>query len=415
MRRIVTGLAVLGLTLAGCGTEADGDDAKTKQPSSSSSSPAAGGTAGPTWAYDEILDDESKLSDVIATADDDVWAAGTVNATDSANPSPGDGFLLHHDGTRWQRQPMPVALGSTVHEARFDSLGADGFLLTASLPTLAGPRTVRWDGTRWTVLPELPGDGGRLVDMKAFAADDVWVLSGESRIHHWDGTRWSTSTLPATVVSLDGVAADDLWAVGHRETGDGTGGSDSGDGSDSSDGGEFTQPAAVHWDGSSWQLTETPAYRFPEPVPPEPSASIDDVLALAADDVRAYGTHSFNHGEVENEPQEEPVRLRWDGSGWAKAPDAEGDCAGRVPMAVDGTRGLFLDGNRYVDTGGACTKIKRPRLPSEGGVRPTSRQSLWLSAVEVVPGTDRVLGVGHVQVNQSGNPMSKSVIVSLKR
>ncbi|MFD3311025.1 hypothetical protein [Streptomyces sp. NPDC058656] len=399
MRRIVTGLTVLGLALTGCGTEADGDDGKSKAAPSSSTS-AAGGTSGPSWTYDEILDDESKLSDVIATADDDIWVAGAV--TNSANPSRDDGYLLRYDGTRWQRQPMPAALGSAVHEARFDSLGPDGFLLTASLPTLAGPRTVRWDGTRWTALPELPG-GGRLVDMKAFAADDVWALSGDSQIHHWDGTRWSTSTLPATVVSLDGVAADDLWAVGHRDTGDG------------SDGGEFTQPAAVHWDGSSWQLTETPAYRFPEPVPPEPGASIDDVLALAADDVRAYGMHSFNHGEVEDEPQEEAVRLRWDGSDWAKTPDAAGDCAGRVPMAVDGTRGLFLDGNRYVGTDGACTKITRPRLPSEGGVRAGSRQSLWLSAVEVVPGTGRVLGVGHVQVNQSGNPMSKSVIVSLKR
>ncbi|MEU5343395.1 hypothetical protein AB0H18_21565 [Streptomyces sp. NPDC020766] len=400
MRRIVTGLTVLGLALTGCGTGAD--DGKAKPPSSSSST--AGETPELTWAYDEILDDGSKLSDVIATADDDVWVVGTV--TNSADSSGDDGFLLHYDGTRWQRQPMPAGLGTSVHVARFDTLGSDGFLLTASQPNEQGPRTVRWDGTRWTALPELPGGGGRLVDMKAFAAVDIWTLSGESQIHHWDGTRWSTSTLPATVVSLDGVAADDLWAVGYRETGDG---------SDGSDGGEFTRPAAVHWDGSSWQLTETPAYRFPEPVPPEPGASIDDVLALAADDVRAYGTHSFNHGEVEDEPQEEAVRLRWDGSGWAKAPDAAGDCAGRDPMAVDGTRGLFLDGNRYVGTDGACTKIKRPRLPSEGGVRATSRQSLWLSAVEVVPGTDRVLGVGHVQVNQSGDPTSRSVIVSLRR
>ncbi|MFC8663004.1 hypothetical protein [Streptomyces sp. NPDC057199] len=395
MRRIVTGLTLIGLALTGCGTEADGDDGRAK-PSSSTGSE----TSGPTWAYDEILDDESKLSDVIATADGDVWVAGAV--TNSAIPSRDDGFLLRHDGTRWQRQPMPAGLGTSVHAARFDSLGSDGFLLTASQPNEQGPRTVRWDGTRWIALPEMPG-GARLVDMKAFAADDIWTVSGESQINHWDGTRRITTSLPATVTSIDGVAPDDLWAVGHRETSDG------------SDNEELTQPAAVHWDGTSWQLVETPVYRFPHPVPPEPGASLDHVLALTADDVRGYGSHSFNHGEMENEPQDEDVRLAWDGSRWTKRPDAAGDCAGRDPMAVDGTHGLFLEGNWYVGTDGACTKIKRPRLPSEGGVRAGSRQSLWLSAVEVVPGSDRVLGVGHVQVNQSGNPMSKSVIVSLKR
>lgn len=30
-----------------------------------------------------------------------------------------------------------------------------------------------------------------------------------------------------------------------------------------------------------------------------------------------------------------------------------------------------------------------------------------------MPGTDEVVGVGHVQVNQSGNPMGKAVVVRL--
>ncbi|MEV0217916.1 hypothetical protein [Streptomyces sp. NPDC050704] len=421
MRSIVAVLAVLGLALTGCGTE-NGDDDQAKPPASRPAKPTASRpasptteAAGPSWVYDEIFD-EGSLSDVIAATADDIWVAGVgmdrtnplpddgLNPSpgDSSNPSPDDGFLLHHDGTRWQRQPMPGALGRSVYEARLDSLDSGEFLLTVTPKDMSVPRMARWDGARWTVLPAVPGDG-RLADVKAFGPDDIWALVGESRIQHWDGTRWTTSPLPATATSLDGVAPDDLWAVGYRNTSDG------------SDGEELTQPAAVHWNGSSWKLTETPAYRFPEPVPAEPGASIARVLAFAADDVRAYGTHSFNHGEGGEEPQEESVRLRWDGSRWSRVADAEGECAGRVPVARDGAGGFFLDGNRYVTGDGACTKIKRPRLPSEGGITAASRQSLWLSAVEPVPGTDKVLGVGHVQVNQSGDPTSRSVIVSLRR
>ncbi|MGW6009897.1 hypothetical protein [Streptomyces sp. NPDC055210] len=404
MRKMVAGLAVLGSVLTACGTGDGGDrgDGGAKP-------------AGMSWAYDEILD-EGSLSDVLVNGADDVWAVGTVpDSTDpSAGASPGevsgasssDGFLLHRDGTRWQRQPMPAVLGDSVHQARLDGLGSGGLLLTAAVQDTTTSRTAHWDGKEWAALPKLP-DGGRVTEMKAFAADDIWVLATLSGFRHWDGTRWSAVALPdgVTVTTLDGVAPDDLWAAGFRSTGDGT------------DGHEMQQPAAVHWDGKAWRQTDMPEYRFPDPVPAEPSASIARVLAVAADDVRAYGTHSFNHGEGvdEPEPEQEAVRLRWDGSRWSKVADAEGDCAGRVPEARDGDRGLFLDDDRYVTADGACTKIARPRLPDGDGVRADSRQVLRLSAREPVPGTGQVLGVGSVQVNQGGDQTTKAVVVSLKR
>ncbi|MFI1442169.1 hypothetical protein [Streptomyces fructofermentans] len=395
MRRTVAGLAVLGLALAGCGT---GRDSGGPEPSGT----ADGRASGPRWAYDEVLDRDLSLSDVVATSADDVWVTGA--ARDGKEPSPDDVFLLRRDGARWERRPMPEELGDHLYGARLDPIGsgAEGFLLTASRPGSKTARTVRWDGSRWTALPEIPG-GTQPLDVEAFGADDVWVLGLDSRTHHWDGSRWTTSVLPATAVALDGAAPDDLWAVGHRST------------AGAGDGGELTQPAALHWDGRSWQQVGTPEYRFPEPVPAEPGASLDQVVVLAADDVRAYGTHTFNHGEGDDEPAEEAVRLRWDGSRWERTPDAEGECAGRAPVALDGGRGFVLAGNRYLAADGACTRITRPRLPGGDGVRPTSRQSLWLSAVEPVPGTGQVLGVGHVQVNQSGDPMDKPVVVSLRR
>lgn len=49
---------------------------------------------------------------------------------------------------------------------------------------------------------------------------------------------------------------------------------------------------------------------------------------------------------------------------------------------------------------------------AQGG---SSAQLLWLTSVIPVPGTDTVLGAGHVQVDQSGDPMEKAVVVSLRR
>ncbi|KPC94854.1 hypothetical protein [Streptomyces albus] len=402
MRKTVVTLAVCALAAAGCGTEdrdrPDGPQRSVKP-------------GGPRWTYDRISEEPAKLTDVLATADDDIWVAGTRVSTGTGKPvaSPDDGFLLHHDGKRWERRPMPASLGDSVHEARLDAVDSGGFLLTAGKQDRSAWRMARWDGTRWTPLPgPPPGTAGSrgIVDVRAFAADDIWALRGDSVAYHWDGARWSATELPATVRALDGVASDDLWAVGHRDTrNDRAGGPET----------EYTQPAAVHWDGRAWKLVRTPEYRFSDPVPPEPGAHLGQVLAVAEDDVRAYGEHTYNHGETDDEPADEQVSLRWNGSRWARQPGARGDCAGRAPVALDGDRGMFLDGNRYLTEDGSCVRVHRPRLPHTDGISRRSQQSLWLTAVEPVPGTDEVLGVGHVQVNQPGNPTGRAVVVRLER
>ncbi|TLS45389.1 hypothetical protein FE633_15095 [Streptomyces montanus] len=340
------------------------------------------------WRYDKVLKDTGGLSGVMATAADDIWAAG-------------DGFLLHYDGTGWQRRPMPTAFGRSVDNVRLDAVDSGGLLLTARLVDGDTWRMAHWDGTRWTALPKLP-NGHRAMNVRALAADDIWALDGEA--YHWDGTRWTTAELPIVVSALDGVASDDLWAVGYTDV------DENGD-----RGPELTQPAAAHWDGRAWKLVPTPDYHFPAPAPAEPGADLTNVVVRAKDDVRAYGEHTYNPGEEGHEPDFEDIRLRWNGTRWTKLPNAKGACADRGHAVRDGERGAVLSAGRYLTADGDCEGISSSELPSTGGIRSSAKQSLWLNAIAAIPGTDKILGVGSVEVSQSGDPTSRSVIVSLKR
>lgn len=392
------------LTAAGCGTESDPAGSR---PTGSDGTADSGGKGAPpkvpsgslTWEFDYIADFSGGLTDVAALAEDDIWAVGTENNGVSR------AHLLHYDGTRWKREALPEALGATDYPPLLEEVGRETLWLR--------PQTVeqgtsvnawaRWDGTRWSAVPNPPPD--QVGDFEAAGPDDIWVLDGEQGAQHWDGTHWTTTRLPYRASDLAVVGPDDVWAVGSRSTGPGT---------ELSYGESYSQPASMHWDGTSWKSVETPPARFDEPIPPEPSAGLGQVLALGSGEVRAYGTNTFNHGEVENEPADEYIRLRWDGSKWVDQEPAPGACALRTPVGQD-DGGLFLDGNWYLTDGGRCVKIKRHRLPLSTGARKGSNQSLWLEEILRLPGTDEWLGAGHVQVNQSGDPFDAPVVVRLKR
>ncbi|MEU6676146.1 hypothetical protein [Streptomyces sp. NPDC046925] len=379
-------------TAAGCGTESGDSAAEDDRPKSSATAL--------TWEFEHIADFSGELTDVAVLAGDDIWAVGTENNGKST------ARLLHYDGTEWKREPLPEALGPTAYPPKLEEIGDDELWLRpqGSQDPAAVNRWATWDGTRWSAVPNPPpGNPG---DFEAASADDVWALTGEMTAQHWDGTRWTATRLPYEPADLAVVGPDDVWAVGSRSTGPGT---------EMKGGGEtYGQPASMHWDGRSWKAVDTPQARFEEPLPPEPDAGLGQVFALDDGEVRAYGTNSFNHGEVEPEPDDEFLRLRWDGSKWAEQKEAPGGCALRTPVGQD-DKGLFLDGNWYLTDDGKCVKIKRHRLPVSTGARKASNQSLWLEEIHRVPGTDQWLGAGHVQVNQSGDPFGAPVVVRLKR
>ncbi|MFE7795046.1 hypothetical protein [Streptomyces sp. NPDC057460] len=405
-QRGIVAVAVLAtvLTAAGCGTD---DEPTGSRTTGSADTADAGGKDAPpkapasalTWEFEHIADFSGDLTDVAVLAEDDIWAVGTEN-NGKANA-----HLLHYDGTQWKREPLPETLRTTDYPPVLEEVGEEVLWLRPQTYEVGAGVTpwARWDGTRWSAVPNPPP--GNVGDFEAAGPDDIWALNGEQTAVHWDGARWNTTRLPYGTSDLAVVGPDDVWAVGSRSTGPGT---------ELGYGERYSQPVSMHWDGTFWKSVKTPQARFEEPIPPEPSAGLGQVFALDSGEVRAYGNNSFNHGEVENEPADEFIRLRWDGSKWVEQEPAPGGCALRTPVDQD-DEGLFLDGNWYLTDDGRCVKIKRHRLPLSTGARKGSNQSLWLKEIHRVPGTDEWLGAGHVQVNQSGDPFGAPVVVRLKR
>ena len=380
------------LVAAGCGTEeSGGSDDKTGSPK-----PAKGSLS---WEFEHIADFSGELSDIAVLAKDDIWAVATEINTES------DDHLLHYDGKRWKREALPSALGASSYPPQLEEIGDKALWLRPknSNGDDDSGSWAQWDGSRWTALPSPPP--GEIDDLEAAGPNDVWALGAERTAHHWDGTRWTATQLPHRTTDLAIAGPDEVWAVGSRDTGPGT---------ELRGDLPYGQPASMRWDGTRWKSVQTPQARFEEPIPPEPSASLEQVFTLDDGEVRAYGHHTFNHGEVEDEPADERIQLRWNGSKWVDQKPAPGECDERTPVGQD-DKGLFLQGNWYLSEDGRCTKITRHRLPVSTGARKGSKQSMWLAELHRVPGTNQWLGSGHIQVNQSGDPFRAPVVVRLKR
>jgi hypothetical protein len=116
------------------------------------------------------------------------------------------------------------------------------------------PRTMRFDGRRWSEVPAPapPGMGSWLSAVFARSASDVWAVGGywdereigRTLVMHWDGSAWSImpSPNPPSMVSQDGarlvdvvaLGPDDVWAVGSVVVADAT---------------PSESPLMMHWDG----------------------------------------------------------------------------------------------------------------------------------------------------------------------
>jgi hypothetical protein len=142
------------------------------------------------------------FTELAAVADDDVWAVGWWQ--------PGDyltfyGLIQHWDGTAWQRIQPPAVDSDYWTLSSVVATAADDIWAAGSVGTPEGrvrPLLLHYDGDTWTRVhaPELEGRYGEFSDLVATGPDDVWAVGTEEAgapaeerglIAHFDGNRWT--------------------------------------------------------------------------------------------------------------------------------------------------------------------------------------------------------------------------------
>jgi len=203
-----------------------------------------------------------------------------------------------------------------------------------------------WDGSAWTQIPApitTGGSGSEIAGIKAIASDDVWFVgswingsSWEALAMHWNGSTLEMVETPFPVpggtpgwslVTADGVAADDLWAVGAG-----------------SDGDMSLAPYVLHSDGSGWTTT-------PDVPMPGDWIEFNALLPLASDDVYMGGSWFAAAGGYG------PLVMHWDGSAWTIASQA----GGGGPMVTFGNGSVLALGNPSLYWNGSAW-LSQPRL-----------------------------------------------------
>lgn len=401
--------------LSGCSTGNGERTSKTSTPGApasgaralSSGAPAdaaASERSGGGWRYTHLADKwGSSYEALAATSRDDVWLLGVSGTQAGKGKSPAR-FLEHWDGDRWRAHSLP---DERWPAGGFSALAANApdDVWLAHTAHDDGLSAHHWDGKNWRTLPappkaseQPPPQGEKPGPWCVTAGTHLWLCAGE-RVLHWDGKSWDASELSfqvAAIVAYEQAGEPRAWAVGSVDT-------DLGEES-------YPQPASARWQDGKWQKVGTPSYRFPDPVPPEASATLDTVVHDPAHDrLWALGRHEFNHGEVDDEPDAEDILLTSDGNGWAKrrAPEWSRafDTATTVP---DGAGGLLLGTEIRLSPEGKRQRLHAPKRLAEPSEVPSPErkydfgQPMEAVTARLIPGTRTVLAAGSVRFPNSG-------------
>lgn len=335
------------------------------------------------------------LRDLVVIADDDVWAVGDPSVEVQFLNYEYKNLALHWDGEEWREVPTP---NPSVFPAPFGSTGLQAVdALSSSFVWALGnyetrddlgfvidqPLVLRWNGSSWDQLEVAnPNLDSYAYGVKLLAPNDAWIVGGQAGFCsggmavHWDGSSFRVTPTPGSCVlpggtpgfdleDVDGVASDDVWAVG--------GGSD----------GDFSaQTYVLHWDGSAWSHVSAPGPGF--------ARRLFDVHARASDDVWAVGQYEEIVGPS---VQYFAWAIHWDGSSWtlhdgATQPIGSGavHAVGPNDVYTAGGRITHWDGTAWTvadDLGATSGAVLSPSVAGMDAVEPCH---LWVAGRKIVGG-----------------------------
>jgi hypothetical protein len=244
---------------------------------------------------------------VSALADDDVWAVGYSNSSNSGviNRT----LAEHWKGTAWSIVPTPnvgsngSSLAGVSALTPTDVWAVGNFNLGTQ--TNNGRTLIEhFDGNAWSVVPSpnLGNGGDFLTGVAAIAADDVWAVGWFDNqtvgflgplIEHWNGTAWSVVTagvpLSSGIIleSITAISATDIWTVGQQAGGSATN--------------------ELHWNGTKWTVMPT------APFPNGGQEMLRGVSAAGTNDVWAVGSYAPTvFAELQT------LAVHWDGTEWTR-------------------------------------------------------------------------------------------------
>lgn len=288
-----------------------------------------------TWAGvptpDPANSHHTILRDVDMIHEADVWAVGESYGALPGQTTP---IAMHFDGTQWSMVPTPIPAPSAggancgldaVKIISTNDVWAGGWQYKQDAAGYVGPHlfVIHWDGSQWTEVPTpMPatlgtqgGSGEFVHGIDAAGPNDVW-FAGEwmealqskrpALAMHWDGSSFTLTDVPLMhsqgdrLSAIHVIATNDIWAVGGSKT-------------------SASGPKAyiVHWDGSSWSLSDEPT--------PGMLSKLKDVKAIASNDIWACGEAFVGGNYV-------PWFIHYDGSSWTQV-QSPGGSAGLYAVA----------------------------------------------------------------------------------
>lgn len=194
-----------------------------------------------------------------------LWAAGSTIRQDPVGFVGSHVLVLRYDGGAWEELPTPVTTqcsGSFIHGLKMFAPD-HGIFVGWGCPldgtgSQHGAVAMHWDGASWT-FPPLPDPYPPAYGLEAVdgvAADDVWAVGGGSDgdwvgyvyVIRWDGTAWNhvpvelpAGHLGARLFTVVALSPDDVWIGGRIQIG------------------TTIEPLVLHWDGSALTIVDAPA------------------------------------------------------------------------------------------------------------------------------------------------------------